>query len=352
MKKIILAFLVFLIMSASVFAETTLDFTSDKQNYDIEDTIHINIWLSTDSSWENQISINWLDNFEVIWKRQSQSRKSINWKSSTQFNLQLSLLAKKSWEYTLWPISVQTGSGKIESNTVKIKVTGERIMVNNRIQNAQQQVWSGASDDEDENIDDVVLDNKDALNSSSSWKTVKAKKIYWVDWEEMSNIYTKKWFLSWKVFSKNSLIFLLITIFWILFYIILQKYFNNYLHSKAEIKIEEKEKVRPHINYKKLIENLEHKYIDSDKETFFAQTTKVLRTYLDDKVKHWLSKWSLKEVEVFLNRDVSEKPLYSKIINFYKKVYFPEYALWEDNRDERKHIIEELENIIITKIFK
>ncbi len=352
MKQIIITFLVFSLSIISVFAETTLNFTSDKKDYNIEETIQLNISLSTDNAWENQISIEWLDDFEVVGKRQSQSRKTINWASTTNFSLQLSLLARKAWKYTLWPISVQTGSGKIESNTLKISVTGERIMVNNKIQNIPSQSWD---DEEEENIDELDLDTPPSQSSPLQEEEVKPRKVIWVNGEEMTDIYKNKWFLTDYSMYKYIVLFLIIITLWIIFYIILRKYLEKLsLPSSQPSHIQEKKvKKKPQINYKKLLQDLEEKYINSDKERFYAQTTKILRTYLDDIVQDWLSKWSLKEVEKFL-WNTSEDTLENKqeIIDFYKKIYFPEYSLWEDDKQERENILKELKNIIIRKEFK
>ncbi len=348
MKQIIITFLVFTLSIMSVFAETTLNFTSDKKDYNIEETIQLNIQLSLDDSAIDEMKIWWLDNFQVIAQNESTIQKNINGELISKAILQLSLLAKKSWDYTLWPISVETGSGKVESNILKISVTGERIMVNNQIKTPKQ--VSNVSEEE-ENIDDVDLDTEDNTNNSSSGVQIHARKIIWVDWEEMNNIYKDKWFLTGKIFSKNSLIFLIIALTGLIFYIILQKYLANIPPSIPPVK--EKIKKKPEINYIKLIQNLEKKYINSDKETFYAQTAKILRTYLDDKVQDWLSKWSLKEVEKFL-WNISEDTLENKqkVIDFYKKIYFPEYAPWEDAIQERKNVLSELESIIIKKEFK
>jgi len=347
MKKIILTSLVFLLTIVSVFANTTIDFSSDKKNYNIEDTIHLSIKIDTTNTWSTELNIEWIDDFQVVGQSKRQSQININWNITSSFILQLSLLAQKSWKFTLWPISSGSGSSKVQSETIEIKITGERIMVNNQLKAPKR-----IDDSEEENIDDVDLNNKDAINDSSKSIKIDEKKITWVDWEQMKDIYKNKWFLNWDLFSKNAIIFLILSVLGIIWYYIYYKYIIPLIISpwnKETIKDEEiVQKIE--INYSELLKKLEKKYIDSPKEKFYAKTSELLRIFLDDRVQKWLSKWSLKEVEKFLSDSNLENK--DTILWFYKNIYFPEYSKWDDNIENRKTILQDLENIIIEREFK
>lgn len=353
MHKIFITLLISIFTIYSAFAETSINFWSDKKSYDIEENIQLSIQFSTDDikTGDKEMNISWLENFEVVWQQQSHRQKIINGKSESHIQLQLSLIARTAWDYTLWPIFIWTGTGKTASETLNISITWERLTINKKINPPQQQ--STVQEEDDENIDDVDLDAH--ISPPLTPPLLEEEKIIlWVDWAEMTDIYTDKWFLYWKIFSKKSLWFLFLSIVWITCWLFVKKHISLYLknkkkhiitHKKIEQKIE--------INYSELVENLQKNFLDSPKEEFYSKTSEILRTYLDDKVKNGLSKWSLKEVEKFLHKipdDSIENK--HKIISFYKKIYFPEYNTQEDNKEDRKNIIQELDNIVVEKDFK
>jgi hypothetical protein len=86
----------------------------------------------------------------------------LNWKTETKTSvshkLTLELKPKKKWNYEIWPANIKSWSWKIETNSVKIEVTWDKLFVNNnhlkiptwnntpQIQNTQQK-------NDDENID-------------------------------------------------------------------------------------------------------------------------------------------------------------------------------------------------------
>jgi len=342
--KILLTFFIFILTISSAFAEIKLIINTDKKEYNIEEDIFFSINVSSNEN-SSELIVNWLDNFQVVWKRQTQSNYNINWVQTSKFNLNLKLLAKKSWEYILWPVSIKSGtwttSKLISSNTIKIKITWERIMVNNSIVN----------EDEDENEDEKTED-LDKVDINSEQKEFRKKKILGIDWKEMNDIYKNKEFIKWDLFSKELVYILLLLIILVILWSISYKYFIKYLW-KLNKKLKEKddvkkEVVKKKINYNKLLEFLEEKYIDSKKEVFYAKLWDLFRIYLDDKVLEGLSKKSFKE---FLKIEISWLPdgKKEKIIEVYKKIYYPEYNKKLDKED-RSEIIEEIKNIITNKI--
>lgn len=337
MKKIIITLLIYFLSVFSVFADTNIDLSSDKNSYNIDDNIVLNIKVESDLDKWIELKINWLDNFQIVWQSKSQSTSIINNKKNTSFNLQLSLLAKKAWNYTIWPIVIGSGDSEVKSKTINIKVTWERIMVNPNVQQTQSN--TATKDDFDKNIDDVDLDN--------NWKNNKKvdivpKKIIWVNWEEMSDIYPPKDKLFWYLFSKISVIVLIFLLLLILLYHFTKKYLDEFINkyfNKKEIKQEIKQKPKKRINYSKLLKDIRKKYINDKKEIFYAKLWEVFRIYLDDKIENWLSKKSFSEIKNSKNID-------SELINIYEKIYFPEYDNVEDNLEKRENILEEIDWLI------
>lgn len=339
MKKIILTLLIILLTFYSVFADIKLDFSSDKKEYNIDERINLKINLSTDEKWISELNIKWLDNFQIIWKNQIQSSSYINWKKSINFSLNLSLLAIKSWDFILWPVTTKYWTWTIISNNIWIKITWERVMINNTIRNNEEE--------EDEKNNN--LDNLDNLSLWWESKEFKKKKIIGLDWKEMTDIYPEKKFLNWYLFHKDSIYIILLFVLILLILFLLNKYTIYFLNKKDKIIEKYKRKkyiIKKKINYNKLLISLEEEYIDSKKEVFYAKLWNLFRIYLDDKVSEWLSKKSLSE---FKNEKITwllddKKDIFIKT---YEKIYYPEYNIIWDNIEIRRKIIKEVKNLII-----
>ena len=94
-----------------------------------------------------------MDNFDIVWQRQFQSSssqvtiingqtKSIN---TTTYTIVLSLSAKKAWTYTIWPAIIDVWWKEYKTNTVQVKVSWAKIMLNNTQNyqaNTNQQLWN------------------------------------------------------------------------------------------------------------------------------------------------------------------------------------------------------------------
>ena len=359
MKHIFSIIIIWFFTIASVFAEDTVRFYSDKKEYDIEDIIQLQVVLKTDTSWENDITIEWIEKFQIISQRQSQNNVNINGEQQSSVILNISMLSPEKWEYTFWPVRTWTWELLIESNSLDISITGERIMVNNKFDNVQKNLWIQKSQEDkkqepEEDIDDVDLGNW--IKNASEEIEIIPEKIIWVDWEEMTDIYREKWFLTSYAFLKKVLSIIAIIIATIIWVILWKKYLKNYLASKKEKREEEPEEEiieeKIEINYQELLNNIKLKYIDCTKELFYSKTSELYRTYLDDQVQEWLSKWSLDEVQKYFKRSSIEWDLKNKLLKFYTRIYFPEYNNKKDTLAEREDILEDLENIIIVKEFK
>lgn len=340
MKKIIITLFVLFSSISLVFAETNINFSSNKKVYNIEENIIFNIDLTSDYNWKFELAIENLDDLQIVWKREYQNTRIINWNKEQSFSIKLSLLAKKSWKYTIWPVTTKEWDIEIKSKILNIEVTWERIMINNNIKN----------DDEDNEIDEEEINiNNIDLNNSWLKEDIKIipKKIIWIDWKEMLDIYPQKDFLLWALFSKTSIIFSII----IIVFIIIIIYFNNiynkfiwYILNKLENNkrkekkiIPQKLKIKKEINYNDLINILEKDYLTEKKDIFYWKTSELFRIFLDDKVRQWLSTKSFKEIWNYLNNDLKE---------IYKKIYFPEYSKYVDSIEIRKEILDELKIII------
>jgi len=108
----------------------------DKNTSDINNPINLRVEISSDEWWEIAITgIKWLENFKKIWQSQSQSSSTqivvINWqtkqKTTTTVNLNLSLEPQKTWEFEIWPAILKMWTGTIQTNSVKIKITWNKI---------------------------------------------------------------------------------------------------------------------------------------------------------------------------------------------------------------------------------
>lgn len=117
-------------------------------------------------------------------------------------------------------------------------------------------------------------------------------------------------------------------------------FFWKYLSNKPII-IEEEEIIIPKevIDYKKLINIFEEKYLKENKEIFYSKLSEILKNYLEDKKTINISKMTFSEI--------NKLDLNNNILELIKNIYFKEYAKEiEDNVEIRKILIKEVKNII------
>jgi len=134
MKKILLKFTIFISLFiwllSNIFAFDA-NLQLDKSKTNINDYINLRVEINSTEWWEIWITnIKWLENFDLISQSQSQSSSTsmviINWKTQNKtksiINLDLTLKPKKKGEFVLWPATLEAGTWKVLTNTVKVKV--------------------------------------------------------------------------------------------------------------------------------------------------------------------------------------------------------------------------------------
>lgn len=146
MKKIIVWFMVFVFAISNVFAFDA-SLSTNTTNANINNPIQLTLKLTIDQNAQVKIKqIKWLENFDVVWQRQFQSSssqvtiingqtKSVN---TTIYTVVLSLSAKKAWNYTIGPAILEVWNKEYKTNTVNVKISWAKIMLNNT-QNYQPQ---------------------------------------------------------------------------------------------------------------------------------------------------------------------------------------------------------------------
>lgn len=146
MKKIIVWFMVFVFAISNVFAFDA-SLSTNTTNANINNPIQLTLKLTIDQNAQVKIKqIKWLENFDVVWQRQFQSSssqvtiingqtKSVN---TTIYTVVLSLSAKKAWNYTIGPAILDVWNKEYKTNTVNVKISWAKIMLNNT-QNYQPQ---------------------------------------------------------------------------------------------------------------------------------------------------------------------------------------------------------------------
>jgi len=120
----------------------------DTNQQDINNPITLNLKIESDKVGQIAVKhIKWLENFDIVGQNQMQSTSMqmininghIEQKAVTTYNVILKLLAHKQWTYTIWPALIQVGNKEYKTNSVNVKITGQKIMLNNS-QNTLQQL--------------------------------------------------------------------------------------------------------------------------------------------------------------------------------------------------------------------
>lgn len=307
LKNLLLTFFFFFIIPTITFATSTVSLETNKKNFDINDPIQLKATIVADGN-EN-ITVKWIANlswFQIIWRSQSQSYQNINGQHSAQIQLNYTLKAKKKWEYALWPLVLSQGTGKILSNTVKIKVTWEQIFLGNA-NTLQQQ------------------------NTSSNNKPTIAPINNTPQPEHFDNIKDIKKNMSIPLLHYGISLFILILAWWVIY---LYFYRNKKKKEKKEVQ-KTKEIIPPKkkINYQKMIKNIEKNYMEIEKEKFYAKLGNIFRLYISQEINTNFETKTLQEARDSLD---------DKYYNILQKLYYPEYNTQIDDQEERKLLIKEL----------
>jgi len=152
MKKIILMVAFFMLWWIWLAFDANL---SVNQNVsDINQPIKLTLKISDDTDKPLTVQqIKGLENFKIIWQNQFQSSSSqitvINWKTkainTTNYTIILVLQAKNPGNYTIWPAIIKLWNQIIKTNSVKVKITWQKIMINNTPSSALSNLSSGNS---------------------------------------------------------------------------------------------------------------------------------------------------------------------------------------------------------------
>jgi len=141
-KKILQIFLFIGLFISIIYTSFAFEssISVDKNKVDINDYLNLKIEVSSLTWWEIWITkINWIENFDIISKSQSQSSSNsiviINWKTQskikTSFNLNFILKAKTKWNYTIWPVILNRDKEEVKTNSLNIRVTWDKLYLNN-----------------------------------------------------------------------------------------------------------------------------------------------------------------------------------------------------------------------------
>lgn len=309
MKKILLWFMLFIFGISSVFAFDA-SLSTNTTNANINSSIQLTLKLSVDQNAQVKIAkIKWLENFDVVWQRQFQSSssqvtivngqtKSVN---TTTYTLILSLSAKKSWDYTIWPAILEIWNKTYKTNQVDVKITWAKIMLNNT-QNYQPQ------------------------QNSQTQKNKIHNPVWWVRTLQQSSQQPKIKDFENEVKkmqpNDNSKIFLIIALLifiWLI--IVIQIYINSKKEDTILLQEEEKWDIKVIEKEEKEIEQLKKNKIDFEKQ-------QLLYPNIDDK-----------DFESKLDRVFRQKLTQKfNILNAYTKTYSEILSLV--NSDEKvKEII-------------
>ena len=284
-KYLLIWFIIlFLCFSNNTFALEARIVIENKK-IDINDYLKLRLELESDKWWEIWITeIKWLEDFEVIWKSQSQSSSSnvviVNWetksKTKTVHYLDLSLKAKNKWEFTIWPAEVINWNERKQTNKIKVSVTWNRLFVNDN----HLPIWTKNINNNINKSDDNNQDNNAEDNTND-------------EIDDFENNIVKKDFKS----SNKTLyiLLLLVSIFWLIIYFVLKNkpelleelknnFDNKYKdknnikkhdinkHDKNKVDFEEKSKFK--INYPNI-----------NDENFISEINEILKQKLYNKYK-------------------------------------------------------------------
>ena len=312
LKKIILSFLFLSSFSSLAFASSAT-LSVDNEKIDINNPLNLQISIQSDWWWDLEIKkVQWLENFDVVWKSQSQSSSSqiqiINWKTEAKTSvnhiLSLSLQAKQKWDFEIWPAIISTWSWEIKTNTVKVNVSWWKILMNsNSIKNNQFV---------QKNIPQVQKIKKEKIQDFESAE----KKDFWNN----DSLYLFLW--------------ILILLWWGAYFYykdnpdelekILEKIFNKKSFGEKE-KIEEIKE-----DFIDFEEEKEEKFPDLNDEKFLEKINKIF-------LKKLSKKFQIKKIETKTNDEILKEISESEqenIKNIFKFISKAKYSniIWDNSK--------------------
>lgn len=357
MKKILFLIALLLLSIQIGFADTSLTLSTDKDNYNIDDTITLNIEIASDQNLDG-INVEGIQgNFWVIGQQEGSSVSIINWATTTKRELVLKLQAQKDGDYTLWPVTTVVDGKTISSDTKNITVSWTSLKVKPKTvqqnpKNKTEKSGTGVNEKTAslQNQTGALVKNQDTQTPPSLVKNTQEDlphEVIWLNGEKMTTPYANKGFLLGLPFSWLSLGITLILLALLVFYWILYSYLKN-IPLPEEKKTTPLENKKEHLppqktDFSQLIQNLEEKVPVLSKSEFYKKGADIMRQYFDENIENWLS---LKNYQELVIRSASHTKL-SDFLPLYRELYFPEYSDGEDSQEQRIALLEKLKKAII-----
>ncbi len=314
-KKLLIT-VIFIVFSINYsFAQSLIELKSNWTDFDINDPIRLEINISLDGYSNIKIwDIKGLDNFDIVWKSQSQSYRNINGRSSIQISQIYTIKAIKKWVYTLWPVIAYEWNKKLESNTIEIKVSGERIFLGN---SNNISTTNNTPPITTKNNNNKTISEKEDTNNTDIRNIKGDLPISFLEYY--------KYILIFIIFAGIGLLYLFFSI-------------DNKQEEKTLVSTPKKEKIiESNINYSKWLEDIEKYYIEKSKEKFYTEIGSFFKKYIKESKHINLDNKTFQESQNELDPTLKE---------IWKNIYYPEYNTHKDSLIERKNLINQLKKLI------
>jgi len=132
MKYIFLIVLWVLFVPQYLFANSQIDIETSQKDVKVWESFVITISLNDfDSQWNQlQISLPWIEEFNIFSQSSEQRFQSINGETQSVTQYKLSLTPKQPWNYELWPVQIIWEDTMRDNEKINIQVLSD-IAVNN-----------------------------------------------------------------------------------------------------------------------------------------------------------------------------------------------------------------------------
>lgn len=292
MKNLVLFICIFFSSFLWVFADF-IEISVDKKTLNVWEKFVINIENNIEwNDWVEFVSLWGIDNFDIFSRSQSIATQIINGESKSVKVLQLWVIAKEEWMFTLWPATYKVWDQIIESESVEI------------------QVWT------DVKTKTVLEDKNDNL---------------WIkDSGENNFIDSKKLEIS---ISKFSFFWISIVVFFLVFYYILTKFFQSnqqWNNWKKEVENTE-ENILQNDKFLEKLEKLSLEWEYLEKDEFYSQLNEIFREYFE---YIWVENAFTKTLKELQNDNIPEK-----VFAMFEKSYYEEFNENIDSSAQRKQMI-------------
>ncbi len=292
-KSISLFFVFVLLWFWSVFANEDINLQISQSQLEVGDTFDVAIELKNQlSQGQNlQISIAWIDNFDVLSQSQVSNTQSINGVTSSVLSFSMRLTAPVVWKFTIGPVTILKNWKEFQDDTVfPLEVVEE---------------WS------------LTPSNTPTQNpSSSDISTPSASET--LSWSTDDDI---------KDLRREGFPFMLL-IFWLLFFIVLFSLLIRYYITPKNTSEKEVVFTAPTQSYydKKLaqVEQLRWEKERVSQQDFFRKFNHIIRDIFSHEGFSIVESASLQEL---LQRENIQE---SELFDIYQKSYYKEFSQNED----------------------